>query len=113
MRYLKRFEESIFDEDLFWLVDPNNRFDVVMFKLKMSDDNVRVFNSVPVIEPDFYDGMIFIAYTEYNNWFSWDNATNRNREHLNKSFKYMGELHITQKDIDEYELFTSVNKYNL
>jgi hypothetical protein len=116
MKHLKTFEDIKLDDYMYWTANPKNRFDVVMHKLNMCEENVEVFNLL--LSDDKFDfrkrDKVCIVYNKYNNWFSWDEFSKKTLDWLDSQrYKYMGFLNVTPEDIEQYEIEKQIKNYNL
>ena len=116
MKYIKKFENVDFKNDVYWIVNPKYRFDVIMYKMNMSEENIDIFNKL--LSDDKFDfnksNKICIVYHEGNNWFSWDEYNKESLDWFKRHrYKYMGDLNVTPEEIEKYEIEKQTRKYNL
>ena len=122
MKYLKKFEETDFDEldDLviqmkkeayqYWKVD--------MSVFKESLYKLAILYNIDITEKDIIDfeynikflsvtKFIYITYHKQDDFFGWNDIL------IENDYTYMGEVEITPEDIQKYNIWIKSNKYNL
>ena len=99
MKHLKTYENKTYP---IYKVDPNYKFEVVMYMLNMTQENIDIFNKVTEI---FDYNYIYLDYNEFNNWWSWDIK--------NKIGKVKQIITLSKDEIDEAEKYYKANKYNI
>lgn len=127
MKYLKKFEETDFDElDIFvndlqkemykyWKVDMKNfRYSfykiVKLCNLEVTEAYINNFENNIIINFIIHD--VYITYNKNKLPNPWGYSSDDDYLTRNK-YTYMGEIKITPEDIENYNLWIKSKKYNL
>jgi hypothetical protein len=102
MKYLKTYEDH---KEIIYKIDPNYKFNVVMYFLNMGKHNINIFNKF-IDEITKYN-YIYLSYNNNNNWWTWTENSN------DLNFKNANLIELSKETIDNAEIYYSANKYNI
>ena len=105
MKYIKTFENELYNKPTYWLLTSDDRFEKSLKQIKCPNNNIKIFLNNNRIKNIKY---VFICYSPYNKQWEWNSYKGKLLDDYleENNYKFGGSININEFELD-------ADKFNL